>query len=146
MFRVVRIIIVVAALMSGCSKEYVYTAPQTEAGIACVTQCQERQTACREHVTSEAEASKQRCEEAATEEYVQCELQAEAEFSACQETAETEYYGCLKYAPNRKKCRQDACVKSDCYKRSCYRSVNHSFCDREFRGCFQQCGGRIEEL
>jgi hypothetical protein len=145
MSRFTCLIVITASILSGCAKEYVYTPPKSEAGIACVSHCQERQAICRDRALSEADAKKSQCERTANREYKQCTFEAEQTFASCQETAKTDYYACLKYAQKRDTCRESACVKNTCSKQSCYRHVSYTQCDSEFRDCYQQCGGRIDE-
>jgi len=145
MIRYACMLFVAATILSGCSKQYVYTAPTSEAGITCVSHCQERQAACRDRMLAEADEAKLQCEKSENKTYRQCTYEAEQAYANCQETAKTDYYACLKYSQNRNACREAACVKESCKKQSCYQHVSYAQCEGDFRSCFQQCGGRIEE-
>ena len=146
MVRTVVVTLLFMLFVSGCSKEYVYTAPETEAGTICVTKCQEWQSVCREQAGYDAATAKKQCDRASAHEYAQCEAKAEDDFELCEKNAESDYYGCLKYSANRASCVKAVCVKDMCRKSSCYKNVDYSFCEKDFRACYQQCGGKIEEL
>lgn len=144
MFRTAQLGLIVAFSLMGCAKEYVYIPPVTEAGTQCVTGCQDRQAQCRERAVENAASEKKACEESAAAEASACEAEREAELLICQEEAETDYAGCRKYAPNPNGCIKQTCPTQPCLKNSCYQSVSYSFCDSDFRACYQQCGGKIE--
>jgi len=144
MLRTRHLGLVLALLLVGCAKEYVYIPPATEAGVQCVAGCQARQAQCRERATESAAAEKRACEETATAEVYACEANRDAEYLACQDAAEADYVGCRKYAPDPSGCIKQTCTLQSCTRNSCYQSANYSLCGSDFRACYQQCGGKIE--
>lgn len=132
-----------AILIGSCTTEYTYTPPTTADGRECVAQCQVTQSACRNDTFQSASESQLQCQSNAAETQDQCESASEEKFSRCEQASQAEYFACLKYASNRAACYQAICVKEACSQPSCYNSANFDFCDSEFRGCYQNCGGSV---
>ena len=118
------------SLTSACATEYTYTPPDTVEGRSCTTQCQTTQRSCRNTQHQRASDAQELCKYNAAQEQSQCEHHSQ-----------TEYNACLKFA--RTNIDRASCIQKTCLKDYCNNPVDYSFCDREFRGCYQNCGGRI---
>ncbi len=134
-----------ATLFAGCEKQYSYTPPKTEAGLQCVSLCQERKDVCRNNEMMRAADEQKRCERESETDYAACTAQAEAEYAACRDSAAADYHACLKYSDDRSKCHEKRCKQEQCHLKSCYKTPNYGECNSEFTLCFQQCGGTVEE-
>jgi hypothetical protein len=132
-----------AILMGSCATEYTYTPPITAEGRECVAQCQVTQSSCRNDTFQSASDTQRQCQSNAAEEQDQCERASAEKFSRCEQESQTEYFACLKYASNRAACNQVICVKESCSQPGCFNAANFTFCDSEFRGCYQNCGGSV---
>lgn len=133
-------------IFTGCAKQYSYMPPKSEAGLQCVSQCQERKNTCRDIEAHRASKNKHACEVQADTEYSSCVTNAEDESYVCQKDAKDDYYACLKYASDRSICHEKPCKQERCVKQTCYNSPNYRNCESEFSICFQQCGGTIQEI
>lgn len=129
--------------LTGCATEYTYAPPITMEGKQCVQQCQTTQSSCRNLQSQNALASRQQCESTSSAAFSQCDTETNAKYNQCQQESQQDYNSCLKYASNRATCRQKICFKESCYKPSCYQSADYSYCDGEFRSCYQNCGGTV---
>lgn len=134
-------ILVLAA--SCATTEYTYAPPQNQEGRQCVTQCQATQSACRNNRVTNASAEKQSCKTKAGSENAQCKKDADEEFRRCDTEAQAEYLACLKFSTNRAYCLKKQCFKKSCFESSCSSSADFSFCDSEYRACYQNCGGSV---
>ena len=130
--------------MTGCATQYAYTPPESEAGLKCVAQCLSIKNTCRERELERARVAQKACERNSAQEYLECKARSEEEFNQCQEESEKEYYACLKYAEDRSSCHEEECKEKNCYERRCSESARFSYCENDYRECYQQCGGTIE--
>jgi len=133
----------ITVMLAACAKEYTYTPPSTDEGRRCVAQCQTTQASCRSNQFQGASSAQQQCESNAAQVQSQCERTAEEKYSQCQSASQADYNSCLKYSSNRASCYQQVCLKESCFKQGCYQSADYGFCDSEFRGCYQNCGGTV---
>ena len=132
MFKGIKIIAISAVLMviSACETQYTYTPPETQDGKNCVMQCQNNQTQCKGNEQQRAYTLQQECMSKSNEANKQCEIESQADYNACIKYARTDF-------------DRTMCTKKVCTKDSCGSSANFSFCEGEFRGCYQQCGGKV---
>lgn len=106
-------------LMSGCETvHYDYRAPTSDMGRMCVSQCA---------------AVKEQC--------VGNEIQrAQREKSTCERSNDSNYRACMSKASNKDE--EKECGKKRKY---CSSSEYTERCERDYRMCFVNCGGRIIE-
>jgi hypothetical protein len=129
-----------------CAKEYTYSPPESAAGKVCVSTCQTNQNKCRQQELNRVNQENQQCQTDSKKEFNICEEGAQKEFEQCEHDANIDFKACQRYAPTlsaRGACVEDSCFKKTCFERSCYNTASYDFCDSEFRGCFQQCGGTV---
>ncbi|MDD3609580.1 MAG: hypothetical protein PHI49_07490 [Halothiobacillaceae bacterium] len=96
--------------------EYRYTPPQDMAGKQCINQCGSIREMCRS--TAENRAAQER--------------------ASCQQNASIRYAACVATAKDdsaRRACNPNA---------YCNREADTSHCEREYRQCYQGCGGKID--
>lgn len=125
------VITVFVSFISACATQYTYTPPNTVEGRTCVTQCQTQLRSCRD-------TQQQRASDA----YEVCKFNATHEQRQCEHRSLTEYNACLKFA--KTSIDRASCIQKSCIKGYCSSSVDYSFCEKEFRICYQNCGGRID--
>nr|WP_319493447.1 hypothetical protein [uncultured Desulfobacter sp.] len=135
----------IIVLLTGCtSTRYRYIPPATEAGLNCVTQCQQHQNVCMNNEQINASAAYRQCQEISAMDYDRCLQDARMDFYRCDKIAERDYKHCLKHDKAVDQCRKKKCHKLRCYKNRCYKTDNYSRCKSNFRECYQQCGGFVE--
>lgn len=83
----------------------VYSTP-TEAGLNCVTQCQQHQNVCMNNEQINASAAYRQCIEISAMDYDRCQQNARLDFYRCDKTAERDYKHCLKHNKDADKCRK----------------------------------------
>jgi|GEM_PF-3399490 len=136
---------VIIILLTGCtSTRYRYIPPPTEAGLNCVTQCQQYKNVCMNNEQINAMAAYRQCEAISAVEYDRCLRDADMDFHKCRKKAKHDYKRCLKHDKDPDKCQKKECKKTNCYKNSCYETTHYSMCKSNFRECYQQCGGIVE--
>ena len=134
-------------LLTGCtSTQYRYIPPPTEAGLNCVTQCQQHQNVCMNNEQINASAAYRQCQELSAMEYDRCLQDARMDFYRCDKIAERDYKHCLKHDKAVDQCRKKKCHKTHCYQNRCYKTADYSMCKSNFRECYQQCGGIVEVI
>lgn len=126
------LVVVFVMVLASCATapEYTYSPPETAEGRACVARCQETQNACRNSQANLYSQAKSQCESQSAYKYNQCEREAQVEQNACLRFARTDL--------DRASCIRKICIKDGCYMR-----IDYSFCDNEFRVCYQNCGGKV---
>ena len=129
--------------LSGCATEYAYTPPVTAEGKACVQQCQATQGMCRDQQFQTASSARENCLRTVEHDFRHCQHDAADAYAQCREDARQDYNGCLKYSNDRKACREKPCHQKICHKRTCASHIDYSPCDKDFRACYQQCGGTV---
>lgn len=135
----------IIVLLTGCtSTRYRYIPPSTEAGLNCVTQCQQHQNVCMNNEQINSSAAYRQCQEISAMEYDRCLADARMDLYRCDKKAERDYTYCLKHTKDPGKCRKTKCSKPHCYKTRCYKTTNYGMCKSNFRECYKQCGGIVE--
>ncbi len=110
-------------LLSGCeSTHYVFRPPASDQGRMCVTQCAGTREACRGNEIRRAQGEK----------------------ATCERSADASYHTCMAQPVAREKEHDKA---RDCEKKrkSCWSYENTDRCDDDYRNCFVNCGGSVEE-
>jgi hypothetical protein len=99
----------------GCSTtHYEYTAPTTEQGKLCSTNCAAQREVC---IGREMN-------------------RAQSERLSCEQRSEYQYRDCIYRAGNKDD-------EKNCFRPACYSSTNTWSCDEGFRLCFVNCGGIV---
>lgn len=143
-FHHARLALLCVGLMSACAPEYRYTPPSTEEGRRCVERCQAVQRECREVKDFDAEKELRRCEHENADKFSECDYAAQEKYETCETEAAADFKACQKYSSTPANCLRKTCAKDNCYRASCYQSADYSFCESDFRLCFQNCGGHVE--
>lgn len=145
--KAIFLLLFILTLFTSCGKEYTYIPPQSEAGKLCVHQCQNQQSLCRENEIKRATEQYQACSASSSENFNQCKIKKQKDFNQCEHDAKIEFIACQRYAhtlSERGLCQEKICMPNNsCVQQVCYNSASYDFCDSEFRGCFQQCGGKV---
>ncbi len=140
-----QVLVLMTIFLTSCATTtYKYTPPTTEAGLFCITQCQNVRNACRNNEANKAESKREECKEESKEEYAQCRNDANIEYQECKHTADADYVACLKYSKDRNSCQRVECSIPSCYKSSCYENPDYRYCESDYRECYQQCGGDVQ--
>ena len=133
-------------LATACTTQYHYIPPSSQAGIQCVSQCQQRQHECKQGANLRADAEHRACLNTVASDYQACQQLSHSRYHACQSRSEAEYSACLKYSDNRSECRREPCSQTHCARKQCYHAPQYGSCQTDFNQCFQQCGGRLQEV
>ncbi|HZR37105.1 MAG TPA: hypothetical protein VFA75_17175 [Nevskia sp.] len=123
-----------ALLLLACGPEYIYTPPPGVEGLACVTQCQAAQADCQAGQRSRAEAAA-----------AQCRVEMAQRSNQCEQVKSAEYASCLGYTRSdaaRAACEQDR-KRHSCDQPACVAAASFERCDRDYRSCYQACGGQV---
>jgi hypothetical protein len=124
------IALLAALLLAACAKEYTFTPPASAEGRACVERCQGSQSSCRRDQDLKADRARTQCEADAARRQEQCQLEAPMEYAACLKFAKTDE-------------DRAACTLRDCDQPACYSSPSYSLCERDYRACYENCGGKV---
>lgn len=112
-----------AALLSGCETTYyTFRPPASDAGRICVTQCASTREACRGHEMERAQREK----------------------ASCERSADTAYRACMGQ-PVPKEKEKDKAQDCDKKRKSCWSYEDTERCETEYRECFVNCGGAVEQ-
>ncbi len=106
------------ALVTGCvTTRYEYSAPHTEQGRYCATQCAAIKDACQRDEID----------------------RTQYDYNLCQQRSEYQYHDCLHHA------RSDEEAKR-CFRQACWNNPNTWRCDENYRQCFTGCGGTVHTI
>ncbi len=110
-------------LLAGCATtSYIYSPPASDQGRFCVTQCAGTREACRGNEMQRAQHEK----------------------ASCERSSDTTYRACMAQPVPREREKEKA---QDCEKKrkSCWSYEDTSRCETNYRECFVNCGGVVEE-
>lgn len=143
-FTLVSLLILLAACKT---TEYRYIPPATDAGTQCTSGCQNHRAECRSTAEERASIAYHNCMRESSRQYDQCLRSSDNEYRACRDSASDDYASCLHTTRDPAKCPKEECHKRSCSKDHCFdNNANFGPCERQFRGCYQQCGGQVEEV
>lgn len=111
------------ALLTGCeTTHYIYHPPASDPGRLCVTQCSATRETCRGNEMQRAQHEK----------------------SSCERTSDTTYRACMAQpvAKEQAKEKPQECEKK---RKSCWSYEDTERCEANYRECFVNCGGAVEE-
>ncbi len=132
--------------LSGCaSKEYIYTPPDSDAGVECIMQCKSQQSRCKEIERLDRQDKRDICLQRADDDFYECKDSVRYLYRECKNESNLDYISCLKYSNNPDLCKQKKCKKSQkrCVRSKCHISTNFATCNRDYRACYRECGGEV---
>ena len=143
-------IVVSGIAVSACSTEpqyrteYTLTPPSTAQGRTCVTACQNGKQLCISNARADAQ---------------QCEADKRRRKQSCYDRADLTYRSCLAGLGSRTTTQRDEFRRSSCSSsrsnaqsacntsygfQTCRSGNSGSKCDDGYRGCFEECGGKVQ--
>lgn len=143
-------IVISGIAVSACSTEpqyrteYTLTPPSTAQGRACVTTCKNGKLVCVSNARADAQ---------------QCEADKRQRKQDCYNRADLTYRGCIAGLSSRTTTRENEFRRANCSSsrsnarsacntsygiQACQAANTGSKCEEDYRGCFKQCGGKIQ--
>ncbi|MBP9713867.1 MAG: hypothetical protein KBD60_09295 [Sterolibacterium sp.] len=110
-------------LLTACeTTHYIFHPPASDTGRICVTQCGATREFCRGNEMQRAQREK----------------------ASCERSADAAFYACMAQPVPRER-EKDKTKDCEKQRKSCWTSENTWRCDTDYRECYVNCGGMIEE-